>query len=94
MKKTPKQIIIKKQGTSSDYTTSEYFNDTYTDTISDDTSDQTNIKNINRQQKNQKKTKKSKEPKEPKFKSIVGSTYRKPRYGTAQDNYTKEYINI
>lgn len=92
--KTPKKIIIKKQGTSSDYTTSEYYKDNddnediSTYPISD-TSDNKNIKNI---QSKQKSKSKPKDTKDPKFKSIVSSNYRKPRYGTTQDNYTKDDI--
>lgn len=99
MKKIPKQIIITKKGTSSDYTTTEYFDTDTSDIINTsdiestseiDTEDTTN----NITNKNIKVKKSKSKSKGPKFESIVNTSlnYTRPRKGTKQDNYKKEDI--
>jgi hypothetical protein len=105
MKKKSKQIIIKKNGTTSDYTFDVSNNDLI-DTVSDTTNittdtykTQKNIKKIymsnskSQPKSNSKSNLKSKSaPKERRFDKINTSTYKKPKNGSNQDNYTKEEI--
>jgi hypothetical protein len=98
-----KQFIITKNQTSSNYTTSEYYDTTdvtdftytYTNDSDTDTNDtvevtsQSKIKTI--KVSNSKKKSKSL-PKKQNFTSIVTSTYKKPKEGSVQDNYKKDDI--
>lgn len=104
MKKSKKFIITKKDS-SSNYTTSEYFDVTdvtaftydsdseVTDSDSEvtdtDITSQSKIKTI--KVSNSKKKSKSL-PKKQNFTSIVTSTYKKPKEGSVQDNYKKDDI--
>jgi hypothetical protein len=98
MKKSKKFIITKKDS-SSNYTTSEYFDVTdVTDLTYDNTTDTTETTDITSQNKiktikvsNSKKKSKSL-PKKQNFTSIVTSTYKKPKEGSVQDNYKKDDI--
>lgn len=99
MKKIPKQIIITKKGTSSNYTTSDYFDsDTITETTDPteteitETTETTgpNVKIL----KKSKSKPKSKSKEDKRFSSIVDTSisYRRPKKGTKQDNYTEDDI--
>lgn len=86
MKKIPRQIIITKKDTSSNYISSEYF-DTNTNNSDDSDFSSDNYKEIPNNSK-----KKAKSAPKKNFKSIVSLNYKKPKQGTKQDNYTKEDI--
>jgi len=89
MNKRAKQLVIKKQATSSNYTTETTTYDSEYDSSSENDSYTTdsNIRKIKMKSKKPKSISKNKI-----FTSIVNSEYKRPKEGTKQDNYTKENI--
>lgn len=96
MNKIPKHFIIKKKGTSSDYTTSEYFTSNFTENESD-TSDYTYTdtdtdsysgSSSDTESVPKKKVRRRKK----RFKSIITTTYKKPKEGSKQENFTRDDV--